>query len=366
MKILSVTGAYPELIQSMPVSRELRKQHIEILAYTGPYEDYRISHDFFTELGVPNPDYNLDITSGSNGSQTTALLAQIREVLLIEEPDMLIVYGESNSALASVLTASKMHIPVAHIDTGDRHKRHKTEDINREIIDRLANIHFCASREAIANLAIKGINDRVYWVGDVMLDAMQHTIQVARQNSCILDDLELNRRWYALITIQDPINIYNPQRLRQIIYALNMIRERMIFLVHPRTMKALEQFDIRLGNHIQAIKTVGYFDMLVLEENARLIATDSLSTQREAYFLGTPCLTLRDETECTETVNAGWNTLVGEDPEMFIENWFKLAPPKERPPIFGNGTAARQIVQILERGLPTPALEEMRLALQVS
>lgn len=348
MKILSVVGARPEFVQSMPVSLELRKHHTEVLVHTGQHYDYKMSQTFFDELGIPSPDYNLEIGSGTHAYQTAIIMLQLEEVLKKEAPDIVIVRGDTNSTVASAMTASKLHIPIAHIEAGERsYNRLMPEEINRIITDHLANIHFCASQEAVDHLADEGIKDTVHWVGDVMLDVMLRSSPIARRNSSILSDLQVSQHCYSLVTVHRPATTESSERMRELICALNSVTETIIFPIHPRTKQSLDQLEIHLGSHIQAIEPVGYFDMLVLEENARLIATDSGGVQREAYFFGIPCLTLREETEWTETVETGWNILTGTNPEKIIGNWYQFKPYGQRPPIFGDGSAAQRIVQVL-------------------
>jgi len=348
MKILSVVGARPEFIQATPVSRALQTHHQEILVHTGQHYDYKMSQTFFEDLGIAAPHYNLEVKSGSHAQQTASILTRLEEVLLNEKPDLVIIRGDTNSTLAAALAAGKLHIPVAHIEAGERSfDRRMPEEINRLVSDCLADLHFCASQAAVHRLAAEGITNSVYWVGDVMLDAMLQNRLIARHKSTILGHLALQTRAYALVTVHRAANTDDPLRLGQIVRALNNVSETIVFPVHPRTKKALAQLDVQFKNHVRLIEPVGYFDMMMLEDNARLIATDSGGVQREAYFLRTPCLTLRDETEWTETVTAGWNRLVGVQPEQIIESWFSFTPPLEHPPIFGDGTAGQQIAQIL-------------------
>ncbi|MFC1975634.1 non-hydrolyzing UDP-N-acetylglucosamine 2-epimerase [Chloroflexota bacterium] len=350
MKIVSVVGARPEFIQATPVSRAIRAlpNHQEILVHTGQHYDYLMSQTFFDELGVPTPDYNLDVGSNSHGRQTAEILTCMEEVLLKEQPDLVIVRGDTNSTMAGILAASKLHIPSAHIEAGERSfDRRMPEEINRLVTDCLADLHFCASQTAVQRLLAEGIANSVHWVGDVMLDAVYQNRPVARRNSDILARLELQPGAYALVTAHRAANTDDPARLRQIVQILNSVPETVVFPAHPRTRKALVQLRIQFKDHVRLIDPVGYFDMMILEEHARLIATDSGGVQREAYFLGIPCLTLRKETEWIETVTIGWNKLVGTEPEQVLDAWFNFIPPAERPPIFGDGTAGQQIAQIL-------------------
>ena len=349
MKIISIVGARPEFIQVAPVSKALRENHQEILVHTGQHYDYLMSQVFFDELGVPAPDCNLEVGSESHGRQTAEILIRLEEVLLREKPDLVIVRGDTNSTLAGALVASKMHIPTAHIEAGERSfDRRMPEEINRLVADCVADVHFCASRTAVKRLAAEGITGSVHWVGDVMLDALLQNRPIAHRNSDIMTWLDLQPQTYALVTVHRAGNTDNPARLQQIVTALNSVPETVVFPAHPRTQKALTQLDARFASHVRLIEPVSYFDMMVLEDNARLIATDSGGVQREAYFLGIPCLTLRDETEWVETVEVGWNKLVGVAPERVFDAWINFAPPVERPPIFGDGMAAQHIAQILQ------------------
>lgn len=349
MKIVSIVGARPEFVQTAPVSRALRRNHHEVLVHTGQHYDYAMSQTFFDELGIPAPDYNLEVGSGSHASQTAEILVRLEEVLLSEKPDLVIVRGDTNSTLAGALAASKLHIPIAHIEAGERSfDRRMPEEINRLVADRLADIFFCVSQTAVRHLAAEGICEQVHWVGDVMLDALLSNRPLARAKSDVLDRLSLDPGRYVLVTVHRAGNTDDPERLRGILQALNSAQEKVVFPAHPRTRKALEKLSLTMGRSVQMIDPVGYYDMMVLEENARLIATDSGGVQREAYFLGVPCITLRDETEWTETVEVGWNRLVGARPAQILEAWRNFSAPEKHPPIFGNGDAAEKIAVILE------------------
>ncbi|MCG3208471.1 MAG: UDP-2,3-diacetamido-2,3-dideoxy-D-glucuronate 2-epimerase [Anaerolineae bacterium] len=350
MKIISIVGARPEFIQATPVSQALRANgaHHEILVHTGQHYDYLMSQTFFDELGTPAPDYNLEVKSGSHGQQTAVMLARLEEVFTAEKPDLVIIRGDTNSTLAGAVVASKMGIPLAHIEAGERSfDRRMPEEINRIISDSVADIHFCASQTALKNLAAEGITRSAHWVGDVMLDAVLANRHIAARNSTILQKLEVEPGQYALVTVHRAANTDDPQRLEAIVTALNIVAETVIFPAHPRTRAALQKINASFEPNVRVIDPVGYFDMLTLEDNARLIATDSGGVQREAYFLKKPCLTLRDETEWTETVSAGWNKLVGVQPDEVGRAWFDFSPPAEQPPIFGDGAAGKRIGEII-------------------
>lgn len=350
MKIISVVGARPEFIQATPVSQALRKRHHEILVHTGQHYDYLMSQTFFDELGIPAPDYNLEVGSGSHAGQTAEILIRFEDVLLKEQPDLVLVRGDTNSTLACALVAAKLHIPVVHIEAGERSfDRRMPEEINRLVADQLSSAHFCVSQTARRQLANEGIAANVFWVGDVMLDANLANRSLARQKSTILTQLKLVPEKYGLVTIHRAANTNDPSRLANIVQALSRVEETVIFPVHPRTRGALQKLEIQFGSNVHLIEPVGYYDMMMLEANSRIIATDSGGVQREAYFMKKPCLTLRDETEWTETVTVGWNRLVGVDVDQIIHEWKTFAPPAEQPPIFGDGNAGEKIAALIEQ-----------------
>ena len=348
MKIVSVVGARPEFIQATPVSRALRKQHQEILVHTGQHYDYKMSQTFFDELGIPAPDYNLEVGSGSHAGQTAEILVRFEEIVQKEQPDIVLVRGDTNSTLAGALVASKLHIPVVHVEAGERSfDRRMPEEINRLVADQLSSAYFCVSQTSVGQLAKEGITKNVFWVGDVMLDANLANRSLARQKSTVLSTLKLAPEQYALVTIHRAANTDDPVRLANIIKALSNVGETVVFPVHPRTQTALSKLDVQFDNNVRLIEPVGYYDMMILEENARIIATDSGGVQREAYFMKKPCITLRDETEWIETVQVGWNKLVGVDIDLIINTWKTFISPAEQPPIFGDGTAGEKIAKIL-------------------
>jgi len=358
MKVVSIVGARPEFVQAMPVTNALRqKGHQEILVHTGQHFDYRMSESFFQDLGLPAPDYNLGVGSGSHASQTGAMLEPLEKVILAEQPDLVIVRGDTNSTLAGALVAAKLSFPLVHIEAGERSfDRRAPEEVNRLIVDRVANLHLCASRTAIQHLAAEGITGTVHWVGDVMLDAINKVVTVAQEKSNVLAELKLLPRKYCLVTLHRANNTDNPERLRAVVDALNQLDEMVVFPLHPRTKAAIERFGLAFQSHIFAVPPAGYLDMVALESSARLIATDSGGVQREAYYLGVPCVTLREETEWMETVSVGWNQLVGVDPTKILAAWNSSDTPDERPPIHGDGHAGDKIVQCLEEYFQKPRI----------
>lgn len=347
MKIVSIVGARPQFIKAAPVSRALRQRHTEVLVHTGQHYDDNMSAVFFQELDIPLPDYNLGVGSGTHGVQTGEMLMRIEQVLLDEKPEGVLIYGDTNSTLAGALAAAKLHIRVAHVEAGLRSfNRRMPEEINRIVADHVSDLLLCPSQTAVDNLAKEGITRGVHLVGDVMADALLWATERARARSDILEQLGLTERGYLLATVHRPENTDDETRLRNILAAFAQINEPIIFPVHPRTRKALNAE--RLTFNVKAIEPVGYLDMVMLEQSARMLLTDSGGIQKEAYWLGVPCVTLRDETEWVETVQAGWNVLAGAEAARIIQAIQSFTPPQTRPALYGDGHAAERIGQLLQ------------------
>lgn len=349
MKLVSIVGARPQFIKAAAVSRELRKRHKEILVHTGQHYDYEMSGIFFNGLGLPQPDINLEVGSGSHGAQTAAMLAGIEDVLVAERPDYLLIYGDTNSTLAGALAASKLSVPIAHVEAGLRSfNRRMPEEINRVVADHLSELLLCPSDTAVRNLSAEGITRNVHLVGDVMLDVLNWAKQrLAIQSPKILERLSLRKQHYFLATVHRSENTDDLARLSQILNAFNALDEQVVFPVHPRARKMITGAGLRLAGHVQLIDPVGYLDMVALAGAARLVLTDSGGLQKEAYWLGVPCVTLRDETEWVETVEAGWNRLVGSDSEKIVEAAHFFAPSGPRPVVYGDGLAAVKCVDLI-------------------
>ena len=352
MKIVSAVGARPQFIKAVPVSKVLRHSgHHEILVHTGQHYDYGMSQVFFEELGISEPDTNLGVGSGPHGWQTGQMLIRIEEVLAKEKPDWVLVFGDTNSTLAGALAAVKLHIPLAHVEAGLRSfNREMPEEHNRVLTDHCCDLLFCPTQTGVENLAREGIIKGVHLVGDTMYDAVLQFSKIANRRSTIVQDLGVTSKEYLLATVHRPYNTDNSQHLRDILNAFLEISEPIIFPVHPRTRQKITEFgldnpqsDIR---NLQFIDPVGYLDMLVLEQNARLILTDSGGMQKEAYFFGVPCITLRPETEWIETVETGWNVVVGSDHSLIVEKTRRMKKPaKAERHTFGDGHAAKRILK---------------------
>ncbi|MCX7669240.1 MAG: UDP-N-acetylglucosamine 2-epimerase (non-hydrolyzing) [Anaerolineae bacterium] len=355
MKVVTVVGARPQFIKAAPVCKALRAAgHTEYLVHTGQHYDYGMSQVFFDDLGIPQPDINLEVGSGSHGRQTGEMLIRLEEVLLTEKPDRVLVYGDTNSTLAGALAAVKLGIPVAHVEAGLRSfNRAMPEEHNRVLTDHIADLLFCPTQTAVDNLRHEGITRGVHLVGDTMYDAVLQFAEVARQRSTILAQLGLQPKGYLLATVHRPYNTDDPVNLRSILEAFATFEEPVLFPVHPRTRKKIAEIGWPAGvgptTNPRLIEPVGYLDMLALEQNAWLILTDSGGIQKEAYWLGVPCITLRTETEWVETVEAGWNVVVRADRARIVAAVRSLVAPAVRPLSYGDGRAAGQILDILER-----------------
>jgi len=356
MKIVSAVGARPQFIKAAPVSKALKEAgHTELLVHTGQHYDYEMSQVFFDELKISEPDINLEVGSGHHGWQTGQMLMRIEEVLLRDGPDWVLVYGDTNSTLAGALAAVKLQIPLAHVESGLRSfNREMPEEHNRVLTDHCSDVLFCPTQTAVNNLAKEGITRGVNLVGDTMYDAVLQFREIAKNHSKILQALGLKAKEYLLATLHRPYNTDVPANLNSILAAFIEIEEPIVFSVHPRTRQKIASSDNQLkskleSSNIQIIDPVGYLDMLLLEQNARLVLTDSGGMQKEAYFFGIPSITLRPETEWVETVEAGWNVVVGSDRSSIVEKARTLQPPPQlQRPIFGNGHASELIVRTLE------------------
>lgn len=360
MKILTIVGARPQFIKAAPVSRALRTNHTEILVHTGQHYDESMSAVFFQELDLPPLDYHLGVGSASHGAQTAAMLAKIEEVLLRENPDRVLIYGDTNSTIAGALAAVKLHIPLAHVGSGLRSfNRLMPEEINRVVADALSDCLFVPTRTAEQNLLKEGIDPGIiHLVGDVMYDAALHFADQAAIKSRIFSTLALERGGYILVTIHRPENSDNTARLTVIVRALEAIaREiRVILPLHPRTRQALARANLwdRSDSKIQFIDPVGYLDMVRLEQNAALIVTDSGGVQKEAFFYKIPCVTLRTETEWVELTEFGWNQVCPPTSVERVIECMRAAIGSKGLDIspYGDGNAALMICRVIEAIAP--------------
>ncbi len=378
MKVLSIVGARPQFIKAAVVSKELRRiGGVELLVHTGQHYDVNLSEVFFRELDLPEPNYYLGIGSGRHGEQTARMLTGIEEVLLQEDPDLVIVYGDTNTTLAGALAPVKLHIPVAHIEAGLRSfNRQMPEEINRIVVDHCSDLLFCPTETAVQNLENEGFHNVVSdldfgsrWktplvinVGDVMLDLAREArdrLDREEQETDILARYGLKPREYILATIHRAANTDDPDNLRNILEAMRQMGVRgwkVLFPIHPRTRKAMEKAGLLAMVDTEAIITsdpISYREMIALESNARLLLTDSGGVQKEAYFFGVPCVVARAETEWTELVEIGWNRIAGAKTEAILATVEAILhedfATKPRPDFYGDGRASARIVGVLKR-----------------
>jgi UDP-GlcNAc3NAcA epimerase len=356
VRFVTIVGARPQFIKTAPVSRALRRTNLEeFLVHTGQHYDRTMSEAFFVELKIPAPDQNLNVGSGAHGAQTAAMLAGLEGIILEQKPDWVLVYGDTNSTLAGALAAAKLHVPVAHVEAGLRSfNRRMPEEINRVVADAIASLLFVPTDVARQNHLREGVAaERICWTGDVMYDAMLMFREESFRSSSILGRLGLQNAPFVLSTIHRAENTDDPDRLRAIISGLRSVAEtlRVILPLHPRTRARLEQMSQLNIEPLEIIEPVGFLDMIRLETAAEVIATDSGGVQKEAFFHGVPCVTLRGETEWTELVDLGWNRLVPAfGAESIAETILNARGSRGRTAIpYGDGHAAERIAQTLAK-----------------
>ncbi|WP_067729073.1 non-hydrolyzing UDP-N-acetylglucosamine 2-epimerase [Oceanobacillus damuensis] len=352
MKLLTIAGTRPQLVKVAAVSRELRKHFNEVLINTGQHYDYNMAGVFFEQLQIPKPDYDLGVGSMPHGKQTGTMMIKVEEVIEKEKPDAIIVYGDTNSTLAGALVASKLHIPVIHIEAGLRsYNKRMPEEINRVMTDHVSELLFAPTNLAVENLKKESITDGVHQIGDVMYDAVLYNMDIAEENHS-LTDFQLTSKDFILGTIHRAENTDNLERMRAIVNALISIDHKVFLPLHPRTKNKLKDYSLleKLENasNIVLSEPISYLEMLLLEKHATAIVTDSGGVQKEAYFAKVPCFTLRDETEWIETVEIGWNQLVNPLNDNLVDliNSFEEKDYEEN--LYGDGKASEKIVQIIK------------------
>ncbi|AGH97799.1 non-hydrolyzing UDP-N-acetylglucosamine 2-epimerase [Micavibrio aeruginosavorus] len=353
MKICTIVGARPQFIKAAVVSRAFAQvpSCTEIIIHTGQHYDANMSDVFFAEMEIPKPVYNLSVGGGTHGQNTGRMIEKIEGVLLKEKPDVVLVYGDTDSTLAGTLAAVKIHISVAHVEAGLRSfNRKMPEEINRILTDHASDILFVPTKVAENNLKNEGVcGDHVQIVGDVMLDAARFYGDMASHGSNVMQKLSLHKGQYILATIHRAENTNDANKIRSILKGFSACNDEIILPIHPRTQKIIGDIGVSVPSNVRVIDPVGYLDMVALEKNAKLIATDSGGVQKEAYFHGVPCITLRDQTEWVELVDAGANILVGADSEKIGRalNGGRQGDALFRPDLYGKGDAAQKIVSYL-------------------
>ena len=350
---MTIIGARPQFIKSAPVSKQLKKHFEEILVHTGQHYDKNMSKFFFDELQLKKPDYNLNVGSGSHAEQTANIMIKLEKVIKKNFPDLIIVYGDTNSTLAGSLVGAKLNIPIAHIEAGLRsYNKCMPEELNRICTDHYSKILFCPGKVAVNNLKKEGITKNVFLVGDVMKDAVLQNME--RINSKTIRkrcNLKTDEEYY-FFTLHRQENTDNLERLSKIFNMLRLAKLKIIFPIHPRTRKIITNSSIKVPENIFITEPVSYIESLSLQKNARIVITDSGGIQKEACFLGVPCITLRDETEWTETIKSGYNTIVGTDLKKFkeaLEKYSKRDKYYNSNKLYGNGNTAEKIVRILRK-----------------
>jgi UDP-GlcNAc3NAcA epimerase len=353
-KIVTIVGARPQFIKAAAISRVIRRKAglKEVLVHTGQHYDENMSQVFFEELDIPRPDHNLEISGGSHGAMTGRMLEGIEKVLLAEKPDCLMIYGDTNSTLAGALAAAKLHIPVAHVEAGLRSfNMRMPEEVNRIVADRLSTLLFCPTPTAVANLRAEGITQGVHEVGDVMYDVARFYGEKARAKSTLLQELNLAPDSFILATCHRAENTDDPRRLAGIMEGLGALAREtpVVFPVHPRTRQLIRKLGLDAkAEATTMLEPLPYLDMVALEMAAKVVCTDSGGVQKEAFFFGVPCVTMRDETEWVELVQSGWNRLAGADATAIREAVAEaVRPVGDQPLLYGDGKAADKIVDML-------------------
>jgi len=343
MKIVSIVGARPQFIKLAPFSHEIRKHFSEVIVHTGQHYDNNMSEQFFMELELPKPDYNLEIGSSSHGIQTGKMLLQIEEILINEKPNMVVVFGDTNTTLAGALAAAKLNIRVVHIEAGLRSfNRSMPEEINRIVADHTSDFLFAPTKEAMLNLSKEGLSSRSFFTGDIMVDSLSRNLRRSLALSSIEKDLNLPDD-FIVLTLHRPYNVDSPSSLVQILKKLSELNKTIVFPVHPRTRHVLESHKIKQPPSILITQPLGYLDFLRLQSLSSTVITDSGGIQKEAFLLKKPCVTLRSETEWIETVQSGWNILLDYRDVDFIEKVRSFNPTGSPPDTYGKNVAIKMV-----------------------
>ena len=342
MKIFSIVGARPQFIKLAPLSAALAVGlHQEFIVHTGQHYDYAMSEKIFIDLGIRKPDIHLEVGAGTQTVQITEMMLKLEKVMLEKLPDVVIVFGDTNSTLAGALIAAKLNIPIIHIEAGLRSfNRTMPEEINRIITDHVSKYLFAPTQTAVANLTNEGLDKRAFLTGDIMVDTMKNSIEAARNKSSIIEDLQLQGKTYNLLTLHRHYNVDDTGILEHILKQLGQVEEKIIFPVHPRTRKMLRSA-YTIPSNIQLIEPQGYLDFIALEYSAKRIITDSGGIQKEAYLLKKACITLRTETEWLETVTEKWNLLINPLDENIASKINSFIIPETQAEIFGKDVAGK-------------------------
>lgn len=350
-KIVTIVGARPQFVKAAVVSKALSTYADieEILIHTGQHYDSNMSEIFFTEMSIPVPKYNLGVGGGTHGQNTGRMIEGIEKLLMMENPKCILLYGDTDSTLAGAIAASKLMIPIAHVESGLRsYRRDMPEEINRIVTDQLSDVLYTPSLSAVKNLTAEGVaKDKIINAGDVMYDAVLYFKEIAKERSTVLQELNLSQNGYILLTLHRKENTDNPEVLRDIFLTLGEINKKIIFPIHPRTLMRVKEYDINLPKNVLTVDPLGYIDAVKLIQFAELVLTDSGGMQKEAYFLKRPCVTLRDETEWVELIECGANVLAGANANLIRESIKHANFPPCSNDIYGTGSAAKVIAMDL-------------------
>lgn len=335
MKIFSIVGARPQFIKLAPLSSALSGLHEEIIVHTGQHYDYAMSEKIFSDLGIREPDIHLEIKSGSPTSNITQMMLNLEVGMVKYKPDLVIVFGDTNSTFAGAMIAAKLNLPIVHIEAGLRsYNRSMPEEINRIVTDHVSSYLFAPTQTAVKILKNEGLEKSTFFTGDIMVDSMKSNLQIALSKSTIIADFKLKNTTYNLLTLHRNYNVDDAKILEHLLNQLGELGEKIIFPVHPRTRKMLADSYLVPGN-IQMTPPQGYLDFIALEHSAKRIITDSGGIQKEAYILKKPCITLRTETEWIETVEENWNLLLNPSDEKLTSKISNFKTPEKQKDIFG-------------------------------
>jgi len=343
MKIFSIVGARPQFIKLAPLSSKLEGFHEEIIIHTGQHYDYLMSEKIFLDLGIRKPDIHLETGSGSHAVQTAEMMIKLESAMISNRPDLVIVFGDTNSTLAGAMTTSKLKIPLLHIEAGLRSfNRSMPEEINRIVTDHVSNIRFAPTQTAVQNLSNEGLGSQTYLTGDIMVDTMNFNLKIAIQKSTILADLKLKSGGFSLLTLHRDYNVDNLEILENLLVQLGQLDDKIIFPIHPRTKKMLVSKK-NIPQNIQLTEPLGYLDFITLENSSRRIITDSGGIQKEAYILKKPCITIRTETEWVETVEEKWNLLISPIDQQIASKITSFITPQKQNPVFGENVTEKMV-----------------------
>ena len=343
MKIFSIVGARPQFIKLAPLSSALAGLHEEVIVHTGQHYDYAMSEKIFEDLGIRKPDVHLEILPGSVTSQITQMMLMLDSAMIKSKPDLVIVFGDTNSTFAGAMVAAKQNIPIVHIEAGLRsYNKAMPEEINRVVTDHVSKYLFAPTQTAVDILMKEGLAENSFFTGDIMVDTVKNNLQIALSKSTITEDLHLANEEYNLLTLHRNYNVDDTKVLEHLLNQLGDLKEKIIFPVHPRTRKMLVDTYL-IPKNITVTDPQGYLDFIALENSAERIITDSGGIQKEAYILKKPCITLRTETEWVETVDEKWNLLINPSEKNIASKIAGFTPPENQRDVFGKNVTEKMV-----------------------